>query len=207
MPVRQANKYILPLGITGPNELPLPPAAPTAAAICHRAEPLPSVHSNSFAIGRIWHSHKGPLFVPEVGHTMQSFPLVTQSWVSTAGLETFPDICNPQTQALSPSPTGHPSFHVKYWGTEETREQSPLLGALIPANSNLTCSKVESEGVLELCPQSLCRTFATWILQDHLNIRLSNFQVYSFPQEARNLADRSDLTTCDSFVPHFPICV
>lgn len=50
------------------------PTAPIAAEICHRAKALPSVRSNSFAVGRIWHGHKGPLFVPEVGHTMQSFP-------------------------------------------------------------------------------------------------------------------------------------
>lgn len=166
------------------------------------------MHSNSFAVGRIWHSHKGPLFMPEVGHAMQSFPLVTQSRVSMAGLETLPDNCNPQTQTPFPSPTRDPSSPIKYCRTEETREeQSPLSGALIPANSNQTCSKDGSEGLPELCPQYLCRTFATWIVQDYLNIRLSNFQVYSCPQEARNLADRSDLTTCDSFVPHFPICV
>lgn len=38
-----------------------------------------------------------------------------------------------------------------------------------------------------------------------LNIRLSNFQVYFCPQEARKMADRSDLPICNSFVPYFPI--
>lgn len=143
-------------------------------------------------LGEIWHGHKGPLFVPEVGHTMQSFPLVTQSWVSIAGLETLPDDCNPQTQTPSPSPTRDPSSLQYVTWEEKTGEQSPLFGALIPANPNLTCSKDGSEGLPELCPQCLCRTLVTWILQDHLNRRLSNFQVYSCPQEARNLADRSN---------------
>lgn len=86
-----------------------------------------------------------------------------------------------------------------------------LLGAIIPANSKQSCSSKDgSEGLLELWPQSLCRIFATWIWEDHLNIRLSNFQVYACPQEARNLVYRSDLTMCDSFVPHllvFNVCV
>lgn len=104
------------------------PAAPVAAAICHRAEPLPSVHSNSFAAERIWHSHKGPLSVPEVEHTMQSFPLVTElgfrSWVRDAV---------PMTAAhkhkLTPSPAWEPSSHIKGCRSVETGEQSRLSGA------------------------------------------------------------------------------
>lgn len=89
------------------------PAAPVAAAICHRAEPLPSVHSNSFAAGRIWHGHKGPLSVPEVEHTMQSFPLVTQSWVSVAGLETLSQWLQPTNTNTDPLPSMGSSFPYK----------------------------------------------------------------------------------------------
>lgn len=136
------------------------PQHPAAAVICHRAEPLPSVYSNSSAVGRIWHGHKGPLFVPEVGHTMQSFPLVTQSWVSTAGLETLPNDCNPQTQIPSPFPTQDPSSNIKYCRMEEKEGSSHcFFGALIPVNSNQTCSKDGSGRLLKLCPQSLWRAY------------------------------------------------
>lgn len=157
------------------------PTAPTAAEICHRAKALPSVRSNSFAVGRIWHGHKGPLFVPEVGHTMQSFPLVTQElgfhsqvrntlwWLQPTNLNTIP---MPNPRFLFPCQV--------LLDRGDRREQLMLLGALIPANSKQSCSKDGSDGLLELWPQSLCRIFAIWIWQD-LNIRLFNFQVYSCP--------------------------
>lgn len=127
--LRQAHKRHFPLEITGSNELPLPPCSTLAAAICHRAESLPSVHSNSFAAGRIWHSHKGPLSVPEVEHTMQSFPLVTQSRVPIAGLETLPQWLQPTNpNTVPPSPTWDPSSHIKALSVE-IGEHSQLLGA------------------------------------------------------------------------------
>lgn len=122
------------------------PAAPVAAAICHRAQPLPSVHSNSFAAGRIWHSHKGPLSVPEVEHTMQSFPLATQSWVSVAGLETllqWLQPTNPKSQHCLP-----PQCEIllsKCCRSVDTGSSHSFWEPSILVTSTQTCCKDESE--------------------------------------------------------------
>lgn len=170
------------------------PAAPVAAAICHRAEPLPSVHSNSFAAGRIWHGHKGPLSVPEVEHTMQSFPLVTQ-----LGFRSRVRNTPPMTVTHKPKHCPPPQHEILLpisCAAGQWRQGSGrcFWEPLILVTSTQTCCKDESERVPELSPLSPCTTFSTWTLQDHLNVRLSNFQVCSCLQEARNLADTSDFT-------------
>lgn len=92
LPGRIAKKCILPQGSWDQIELLFPPPGTLCCSDLSQDRATAFCTLQCFAVGSTWQGHKGPLFTPGPGCTMQSFPLVTHCWVSMAGSEALPPL-------------------------------------------------------------------------------------------------------------------
>lgn len=191
-PVRQAGTQT-PFSpeITGPIELPLPPCTPWLLQFVTGQSHCPLCTVTALLPGGFGRATKDLCPCQKLSAQCNPSPLSHRAGLPCLGWKHSPvtaphkpkPVPLPSTGSFCPYPLLQASGEQwLLWGTFNFGEFYPdLLKGWVWVSARL-------------CPQSLYATFPTEILQDHLNIRVSNSQVYSCLQEARNLADWSHFT-------------